>query len=100
MPLDSQLTWLLFTAWALAFPYITVAKGLQLGPVHNAYNLNCSYPMLNIIPQLSEARAKRKASQTIFLTGSSLGLVWMLADLNACSRDPSVSLTSACAILP
>lgn len=61
MPLDSQTGMLPFTAWALAFLYIAVTKGLQLGPVYNAYNLNYVYPMLNIIPQLSETRAKQKS---------------------------------------
>lgn len=61
MPSDSQTHMLPFTAQPPAFLYITVTKGLQLGPVYDVYTLNYIYPVLSIIPQLSEVRAKWKS---------------------------------------
>lgn len=66
------------------------------------YNSNYIYPMLNIIPQLSEMWAKRKS-----IADSIPDRLYPRLDLDASrskcllsSRDPSLNLIAACTILP
>lgn len=102
MPSNSQTGMVPFTAWALAFLYLIVTKGLWLGLVYNVYNLNYIYPMLNIIPQLSETQAKRKS-----IADSIPDRLYPRLDLDVSrskcllsSWDPSMNLIAACTILP
>lgn len=66
------------------------------------YNSNDVYPMLNIVPQLSEMWAKRKS-----IAGSIPDRLYPRLDLDVSrskcllsSRDPSLNLIAACTILP